>query len=84
MKYLKEYNEYQIPKYKIGDYVQIDNGSGPDDGLSAKIINIDDTRGTIYYEVRFVDSPDQVYPVMETEINRRLEDYEIEAFKYNL
>ena len=85
MKHLKTFENLELPEYAIGDYVEI---FYIDDNY---IFKIDDVRFEKGYEpvyvciaINYPNISDNIYEAEENEIYRKLDQYEIDAIKYNL
>jgi len=81
MKYLKYFENNSEPKYKIGDYVEVNSeelGIKNEIGVIDFVDSTIKAYGCIFSTFRELDN------ILEDEIIRKLEDHEVEALKYNL
>lgn len=87
MKYLKLFEGRENAKYKVGDIVLVNSTYNYILNSAMKIVFINYPDQTSY-DMIFVDDPDATddmeYMILETDVVRKLEDWEIEALKYNL
>ena len=90
MKYIKTFEIMNSdgmlinPIYKVGDYILVDSRltSNNDDRVENGILVIEGITD-YWYIARYVEK-DYVEWIYEDEIVKKLDDYEIEALKYNL